>query len=86
MSALSMRLSLTAQQLEPALERLVAMDWIGLLSEARGPQSDARYVLLADPQTTPARPLLGLLLEQNPATAALWAGAGWQQANLRSIL
>jgi hypothetical protein len=56
------------------------------LSEAQGPQSDARYVLLADPQTTPARPLLTLLLEHNPATAALWAGAGWQQANLRSIL
>ena len=86
MSALSTRLSLTAQQLEPALERLVAMDWIGLLSEAQGPQSDARYVILADPQTTPARPLLTLLLEHNPATAALWAGAGWQQANLRSIL
>jgi len=86
MSALSTRLSLTAQQLEPALERLVAMDWIGLLSEAQGPQSDARYVLLADPQTTPARPLLALLLEHNPATATLWAGAGWQQATLRSLL
>ena len=86
MSALSTRLSLTAQQLEPALERLVVMDWIGLLSEAQGPQSDARYVLLADPQTTPARPLLTLLLEHNPATATLWAGAGWQQATLRSLL
>jgi membrane protein len=86
MSVLSTRLALTAQQLEPAVERLVAMDWIGLLSEAQGPQSDARYVLLADPQTTPARPLLALLLEHNPATAAIWAGAGWQQATLRSLL
>ena len=86
MSALCARLALTAQQLEPAIERLVALDWIGLLSEAQGPQNDARYVLLADPQTTPASPLLNLLLEHNPATAALWAGAGWQQATLRSLL
>jgi len=49
-------------------------------------KTSRRYVLLADPQTTPARPLLALLLEHNPATAALWAGAGWQQATLRSLL
>ena len=86
MGVLSARLALTAQQLEPALERLVALDWIGLLSEAQGPQNDARYVLLADPQTTPASPLLNLLLEHNPATAALWASARWEQATLRSLL
>ena len=86
MAGLSGRLALTAQQLEPAVERLVAMDWIGLLSEAQGPQSDARYVLLVDPQNTPARPLLVFLLEPNPATAALWAGAGWERATLRSLL
>lgn len=86
MSALSTHLALNAQQLEPALERLVAMDWVGLLSEAHGAQNDARYVLLAEPNTTPARPLLVLLLEPNPATAAIWAGAGWEQATLRSLL
>jgi membrane protein len=86
MAGLSGRLALTAQQLEPAVERLVAMDWIGLLSEAQGPQNDARYVLLVDPQNTPARPLLVFLLEPNPATAALWAGAGWERATLRSLL
>ena len=86
MSGLSTYLALNAQQLEPALERLVAMDWVGLLSEAHGAQNDARYVLLAEPNTTPARPLLVLLLEPNPATAAIWAGAGWEQATLRSLL
>jgi hypothetical protein len=43
MSALSARLALTAQQLEPAVERLVAMDWIGLLSEAQGPGAEPEH-------------------------------------------
>ncbi len=86
MAHLSARLALTAQHIEPAVERLVAMDWIGLLSEAQGPQSDARYVLLVDPQTTPARPLLEFLLDPNPATTALWGAAGWERATLRSLL
>ena len=86
MAELSSRLALAAQHIEPAVERLVSMDWIGLLREAQGPQSDARYVLLVDPQTTLARPLLVCLLDPNPATAALWAGAGWDRATLRSLL
>lgn len=86
MTQLGTRLRLPAQEIEPAVERLTAMDWIGLLSEAQGPQNDARYVLLVDPQTTPARPLLVFLLEPTAATAALWGAAGWERATLRSLL
>ncbi len=86
MAQLSARLGLTAQHIEPAVERLAAMDWIGLLNEAQGPQSDARYVLLVDPQTTAARPMLEFLLAHNPATAALWSAAGWERTTLRSLL
>ena len=86
MAQLSARLGLTAQHIEPAVERLAAMDWIGLLNEVQGPQSDARYVLLVDPQTTAARPMLEFLLAHNPATAALWSAAGWERTTLRSLL
>ena len=85
-NALAARLELAAQDLEPTLERLVAMDWIGQLSEEQGVEATARYVLLADPITTPAKPLLASLLQPNAATAALWACAGWERATLRDIL
>ena len=85
-NALSVRLELAAQDLAPTLERLVAMDWIGLLSEEQGTEASARYVLLADPESTPAKPLLASLLQPNAATAALWASAGWERASLRDIL
>lgn len=85
-NALSVRLELAAQDLAPTLERLVAMDWIGLLSEEQGTEASARYVLLTDPESTPAKPLLASLLQPNAATAALWSGAGWERASLRDIL
>ena len=85
-NALSVHLELAAQDLAPTLERLVAMDWIGLLSEEQGTEASARYVLLADPESTPAKPLLASLLQPNAATAALWASAGWERASLRDIL
>lgn len=45
-------------QIEPVLERLMAMDWVARLDEDGG----ARHVLLADPATTPAAPLVDALL------------------------
>ena len=40
------------------LDALVALDWVGRLEEPRR----ARYVLLCDPATTPAEPLIAKLL------------------------
>jgi membrane protein len=45
-------------QVEPSLEQLTAMDWVGRLDEEGG----ARYVLLVDPVRTPAAPLIDALL------------------------
>ncbi|GAB4041925.1 MAG: hypothetical protein Fur0014_13650 [Rubrivivax sp.] len=45
-------------QLEPVLEQLMALDWVGRLDE----DGAARDVLLVDPAATPAAPLLDLLL------------------------
>ena len=53
-------------QVEPALERLVALDWVGRLDEDGG----ARHVLLADPAHTPAAPLVDELLLTPSVTAA----------------
>ena len=47
-------------QVEPLLDTLVDIDWVGRLDEPGG----ARYVLLCDPQATPAQPLLAQLLAE----------------------
>jgi len=45
-------------QVEPVVDQLVAMDWAARLDEEGG----QRLVLLADPATTPARPLVDAML------------------------
>jgi membrane protein len=52
-------------QVEPVVESLVGMDWLARLDEEGG----QRLVLLADPATTSARPLIDALL-LSPAPAA----------------
>jgi len=70
-------------QIEPILDSLVAIDWLGRLDEAGG----ARYVLLCDPATTKARPLLSqLLVEPTPALAGFWRQAGFDELNLKELI
>jgi membrane protein len=55
-------------QLEPVIDALIGIDWLGQLDEAGSP----RLVMLCDPVTTPAAPLLDrLLLVPTPATEGL---------------
>ena len=57
-------------QIEPVLDALVALDWVGRLDEER---TSARYVLLCDPATTRAEPLIAkLLLDPAPDLEATW--------------
>jgi membrane protein len=49
-------------QLEAPVEALLKLDWIGQLNTSTG--EPARYVLLANPETTPLMPLVNLLLLQ----------------------
>ncbi|MBK1685611.1 YihY family inner membrane protein [Rhodoferax fermentans] len=83
---LSALLRVDQLQLEPVVEALQALDWIGQLAEERSDAS-ARLVLLADPDTTLLAPLLdGLLLKQEPSTHNLWENGLWPSLSMRSAL
>jgi membrane protein len=83
---LAQRLKVDALQLEPVLAALSALDWIGQLQEELS-QGEARYVLLADPDTTLLEPLLrSLLLEREPSTENLWKNGRWPLMHLREAL
>ena len=86
MAQLSLLLRTDALQLEPVLETLAELDWIGLLAEEWADET-ARYVLLADPDTTPLAPLLNtLLLRQEDSTRNLWQNSRWVAMKLREAL
>jgi membrane protein len=70
-------------QVEPLLDTLVGIDWVGRLEEP----GSARYVLLCEPSTTPAQPLLAQLL-LDPATSlqGFWQRARFDQLTLADIV
>ena len=83
---LTQLLKVDALQLEPALETLLALDWVGQLQEDR-PDEQTRYVLLADPDTTPLAPLCSaLLLQHEASTENLWKNSRWSLINIRDAL
>ena len=85
-SELSRRLQVELLQLEPVLETLVAMDWVGQLSDASG-AAESRYLLLVDPQATRLEPLMArLLISPAPALDKLWQKASWRRLCLRDAL
>jgi membrane protein len=70
-------------QVGPVLDALIELDWVGRLDEPHGP----RYVLLCDPATTPAEPLIAkLLLDPAPDLEAAWKRAGFDAARLGELL
>ena len=82
-SELSETLRTDPLQIEPILDTLVATDWIGLLDEA----GNARYVMLCDPDTTPATRLVAqLLLEPAPSMEAFWKRAGFGEMTVRELM
>jgi membrane protein len=63
-----------ALDLDPVLETLSAMDWVGLLQEEHGQSHDSRWVILVEPATTPLAALVhAFLIARLPATEAFWA-------------
>ena len=64
-------------QVEPVLDALVALDWVGRLDE----DGMQRHVLLIDPSQTPAQALVGQMLLQDQAGAAAFA----RQAGLATM-
>ena len=70
-------------QVEPVLDALVELDWVGRLEKPGG----ARYVLLCDPATTLAEPLIAkLLLDPAPDLEATWKRAGFDAVRLGELL
>jgi membrane protein len=64
----------------------VALDWVGQLQEERE-DGEARYVLLANPDSTPLQALLHtLLLPCEPSTLHLWENGRWHDMTLRQAL
>lgn len=85
-SDLAKALRVDLLQLEPVLQALMALNWIGQLADQEG-DKEPRYVLLADPDSTQVEPLVSrLLLEPSTATAKLNARAGWSTISLRAVL
>lgn len=73
-------------QLEPVLETLVELDWVGQLNDAET-DSASRYLLLVDPDATLLAPLMQqLLLDRAPSVNKLWEKAGWPLLQLRDAL
>ena len=73
-------------QLEPVLETLVELDWVGQLNDAQG-QAESRYLLLVNPDATALEPLMQLLLlDKAQSVGNLWEKARWSQIRLRDAL
>jgi membrane protein len=73
-------------QLEPVLQTLVDLDWIGRLNEVDD-QAATRFVLLADAQSTALEPLMRhLLLPSTAATAKLWTSGRLSSLYLKDVL
>jgi membrane protein len=86
LETLARRLQVDELQLEPVIETLASLDWVGLLHEERA-DATARWVLLAAPATTALAPLLhALLLAQEPSTEKLWQKSLWPSLTLREVL
>jgi membrane protein len=70
-------------QIEPLLDTLIEMGWAGRLEE----EGEQRFVLIVDPATTKAAPLLErLLIERTAPAGALWRHARLQQLTLAELL
>jgi membrane protein len=83
---LSAALELDALQLEPVLETLVALDWIGRVNEVED-QEGTRYILLADMHATAVEPLMRhLLLPHSEATAKLWKSGQLSSIYLKDVI
>jgi membrane protein len=82
---LSEKLEVESLQLEPVLETLVSIDWIGRLNDAE--DEDARYIMLAQRESTPLEPLMRqLLLPYSEATEKLWRSGRLASVYLKDVI
>jgi len=82
LAALAGAVQVDPLQVEPVLESLIALDWVARLDE----DGARRHVLLADPHTTLAAPLVdSLLLEPTASTQAFRARAAFASMKLAEL-
>jgi membrane protein len=73
-------------ELEPSLETLLALDWVGRLDEQKAIEL-TRHVLLADAASTRIAPLAErLLLPNNESTSSLWSRSALPSLTLKDVL
>ena len=85
-ACLAAELQVDVLQLEPVLETLAGLDWIGQLVEEDSGRLSS-YILLVDPDKTPLEPLMQqLLLDKTASTLPLWSRANWDALSLRQAL
>ena len=81
--ALSKALGTDPLQIDPLLDTLIGIDWVGRLDEV----GEARHVLLADPAKALAEPgLAALLLAPAPDLGFFWKEARFDQLKLGDLL
>ena len=79
-------LELETVQLEPVLETLVDLDWVGRVNEVDD-EENTRYVLLADVGSTALEPLIRhLLLPYTEASARLWKSGHLSTVYLKDVV
>ncbi len=84
-SSLAYVLRIDVLQLEPVLEVLTGLEWVGKLAEDDAGES--RYILLVDLEKTLLEPLLQqLLLDKTESTLPLWTAAQLSDLKLRQVL
>ncbi|MEI6803901.1 MAG: YihY family inner membrane protein [Burkholderiales bacterium] len=87
LEALCHDLQIDPLRLEPVIEALLQLDWIGQLAPAGDAEGLPRYVLLIDPDKTPLAPLLQrLLLVRNATTEKMWNLGRFPAATVRDAL
>jgi membrane protein len=83
LEALATTLRIDPLQIEPVLETLHALDWCSRLDDVGPP----RYVLLIEPSTSAASPLIDrLLLDDRAATGAFRARAGLAHMTVADLI
>lgn len=72
--------------LEPVMDVLLTLEWIGRITPAQAEQDDG-FVLLVDAQQTKLEPLIGqLLLDPQPALGAFWRQARFAELRLVDLI
>jgi membrane protein len=80
---LSAALRVDPLQAEPLLEQLVQIGWAGRLDE----EGEKRHVLLCEPGTTPAAPLIAaLLVEPAAGLDGFWQRAGFETMTVQQLV